>query len=82
MTDELPIRVAFIDARGRSVDVHPRDLASHWYASVTVYRALGDTRVECLVPKRQIQQHGNYEPRAVDLADLALLEALAAEDLP
>ena len=74
--DELPVRAAFVDASGRQIDLHPRDLDSAWYAGVTVQRAISGVKIECLTPTRQLQQHRTYDAREVDTRDIALLQTL------
>ncbi|HEY6685619.1 MAG TPA: hypothetical protein VI094_05350 [Propionibacteriaceae bacterium] len=91
-TDWRPVRVELI-AEGRGwVDVHPVvfDATGHgWQADLGGkqfdyppeafdHGSLGGVRVPCLSRDQQLLFHTNYEPRAIDLHDLALLEHLTS----
>jgi lincosamide nucleotidyltransferase A/C/D/E len=90
-TDWRPVRVELIaDGRGW-VDVHPVvfDAAGHgrqadlggghfdYPPEAFDKGALGGVCVPCLSREQQLLFHTGYEPRPVDLLDLALLEGLA-----
>ena len=91
-TDWRPVRVELVaEGRGR-VDVHPVvfDATGHGrqadlggghfdYPSEAFDQgALGGVRVPCLSRDQQLLFHTGYEPRAIDLLDLALLERLTS----
>jgi lincosamide nucleotidyltransferase A/C/D/E len=91
-TDWRPVRVELI-AEGRGwVDVHPVvfDATGHGCQADLGGRqvdyppeafdqgSLGGVRVPCLSRAQQLLFHTNYEPRAIDLHDLALLEHLTS----
>jgi lincosamide nucleotidyltransferase A/C/D/E len=89
-TDWRPVRVELI-AEGRGwVDVHPVvfDATGHgrqanlgggqfdYPPDAFDQGSLGGVRVPCLSRDQQLLFHTGYEPRAIDLFDLALLEHL------
>jgi lincosamide nucleotidyltransferase A/C/D/E len=91
-TDWRPVRVELV-AEGRGwVDVHPVvfDATGHGrqaglggghfdYPPEAFEKvALGGVCVPCLSRDQQLLFHAGYEPRAVDLLDLALLEGLTS----
>jgi lincosamide nucleotidyltransferase A/C/D/E len=91
-TDWRPVRVELI-AEGRGwVDIHPVvfDATGHGCQADLGGRqfdyppeafdqgSLGGVRVPCLSRAQQLLFHTNYEPRAIDLHDLALLEHLTS----
>jgi lincosamide nucleotidyltransferase A/C/D/E len=91
-TDWRPVRVELV-AEGRGwVDVHPVvfDATGHgrqadlgggqfdYPAEAFDFGVLGGMRVPCLSRDQQLIFHAGYQPRAIDLHDLALLESLAA----
>lgn len=89
-TDWLPVRVEMAGDRGR-VDLHPvvfdaagRGTQAGLHGSEFVYPEncfvggmIGGRLVGCLSVDQQIVFHTGYEPRDVNLADLALLEILS-----
>jgi lincosamide nucleotidyltransferase A/C/D/E len=91
-TDWRPVRVELI-AEGRGwVDVHPVvfDATGHgrqadlgggqfdYPPDAFDLGSLGGVRVPCLSRDQQLLFHTGYEPRAIDLLDLALLERLTS----
>jgi lincosamide nucleotidyltransferase A/C/D/E len=89
-TDWRPVRVELV-AEGRGwVDVHPVvfDATGHgrqadlgggkfdYPPEAFDQGALGGVRVPCLSPDQQLRFHTGYQPRPIDLLDLALLERL------
>jgi lincosamide nucleotidyltransferase A/C/D/E len=87
-TDWRPVRVELVaEGRGR-VDVHPVvfDAAGHgrqadlggghfdYSPEAFDQGALGGVPVPCLSRDQQLLFHTGYQPRAIDLLDLALLE--------
>ena len=91
-TDWRPVRVEMI-AEGRGwVDVHPvvfdatghgrqADLGGEQFdypPRSFDQGSLGGVRVPCLSRDQQLRFHIGYEPRTIDLHDLALLERLAS----
>jgi lincosamide nucleotidyltransferase A/C/D/E len=89
-SDWRPVRVELV-AEGRGwVDVHPVvfDATGHgrqadrggghfdYPREAFVQGALGGVCVPCLSRDQQLLLHTGYEPRAMDLLDLALLEGL------
>lgn len=76
VTDERPVRVLVRDSLGRKLDLHPRDLESRWYASVTTAGVIEGHPVVCLNAQRQMEQHRNYELGERDYADVEQLQAL------
>ncbi len=89
-TDWLPVRVELgragtgwvdlhpvtFDERGHGVQAGPDETTYDYPASCFVVGRIGERAVPCLSAERQLQAHRGYPPRDVDLADLALLEAL------
>jgi lincosamide nucleotidyltransferase A/C/D/E len=91
-TDWRPVRVELV-AEGRGwVDVHPVvfDATGHgcqaglgggkfeYPPEVFVRGALGGVGVPCLSCDQQLRFHTGYEPRPIDLLDLAQLERLSS----
>jgi lincosamide nucleotidyltransferase A/C/D/E len=91
-TDRRPVRVELV-AEGRGwVDVHPVvfDVTGHgrqadlgggqfdYPPEAFDQGALGGVRVPCLSREQQLLFHTGYEPRAIDLLDLALIERLTS----
>ncbi len=91
-TDWRPVRVELV-AEGRGwVDVHPVvfDATGHgrqadldggrfdYPPDAFDQGALGAVRVPCLSLDQQLRLHTGYQPRPIDLFDLALLERLAS----
>lgn len=90
-TDWRPVRVEVVAADRGRVDLHPLtfdqggnghqaglDGASFTYpADCFTTGTIGGRKVGCLSVAQQILFHSGYEPRDVDLADLALLHRLA-----
>jgi lincosamide nucleotidyltransferase A/C/D/E len=83
----LPERVILADPRGRTVDLHPVDLAP-WLTETVAARlpdapdpggaafaegSLDGAPVPCLSRELQLAAHEGYEQRAVDARDVALL---------
>lgn len=91
-TDWRPVRVELIAEGGGWVDVHPvvfdatgqgcqADLGGRQFdypPEAFDQGSLGGVRVPCLSRAQQLLFHTNYEPRAIDLHDLALLEHLTS----
>jgi len=92
-TDWRPVRVELVAADDRGwVDVHPvvfdatghgrqADLGGgHFDYPPEAFDkgALGGVCVPCLSREQQLLFHTGYEPRAIDLLDLALLEGLTS----
>lgn len=91
-TDWLPVRLELVADGERWVDLHPVTFdgsghgrqagpdGSHfdYPADDLVTRSLGPHPVPCLSRRRQLVFHTGYDPRPVDLADLALLERLTS----
>jgi lincosamide nucleotidyltransferase A/C/D/E len=89
-TDWRPVRLELAAAGERWVDLHPVVFdgsgdgrqagpeGSHFdYPAVDlVTGSVEGHRLPCLSVRRQLVFHSGYDPRAVDLADLALLEGL------
>jgi lincosamide nucleotidyltransferase A/C/D/E len=86
----FPRRVAIYDAMGRSVDLHPVELAP-WLATTVAPRLphdgdpahaafaegrIGGSSVRCLSPTLQIAAHEGYDRRDADWDDVRLLEGL------
>ena len=92
-TDWRPVRVELVAPTDRWVDLHPVVLDADgdgvqagFDGAVFTYplaarRAglLGGREVPCLSVMKQLELHRGYEPRPVDLHDLAVLEALSAD---
>ena len=91
-TDWRPVRVELVaEGRGR-VDVHPVvfDATGHgrqddlgggqfdYPAGAFDQGTLGGVRVPCLSRNQQLLFHTGYEPRGVDVLDLALLQRLTS----
>ena len=89
-TDWRPVRVELIAEVRGWVDVHPVVFDATGHGRQTVLGggqfdyppdafdlgSLGGVRVPCLSRDQQLLFHTGYEPRAIDLFDLALLEHL------
>lgn len=89
-TDWLPVRVELTHPDGPAVDVHPiapddRDgwwqhgldsHAFHYHHTDWVTGSVQGRDVVVLSPAKQRELHGGYDPRPVDLHDLALLALL------
>ncbi|GAB2608720.1 nucleotidyltransferase domain-containing protein [Pseudactinotalea suaedae] len=90
-TDWRPVRVELAAPGDRWVDLHPVLLDDYGNGTqqdldggVFVYPAdcfvtgtIGGRTVSCLSVEQQLIFHSGYQPRDVDLADIALLRALA-----
>jgi lincosamide nucleotidyltransferase A/C/D/E len=91
-TDWRPVRVELIAEGSGWVDVHPVVFDASGYGcqadlgggqfdyppEAFDQGSLGGVRVPCLSRDQQLLFHTNYEPRAIDLHDLALLEHLTS----
>jgi len=89
-TDWLPVRVELGGGPGGWVDLHPLafDAAGngvltgldgatfHYPAGDFTQGVIGGRLVQCISPRLQRRFHQGYEPRARDLHDLRVLEAL------
>jgi lincosamide nucleotidyltransferase A/C/D/E len=89
-TDGRPVRVEVAAPGGRWVDLHPvvfdeagngaqADLDGGVFtypASSFVTGTIAGREVGCLSVQQQVRFHSGYEPREVDLADLALLRGM------
>lgn len=89
-TDWRPVRVEVAAPGGRWVDLHPvvfdkagdgvqADLGGGIFtypAACFVTGTIAGREVGCLSVQQQVKFHSGYEPREVDLADLALLNQL------
>lgn len=79
----LGTRVLVEDGAGRSVDLHPVELAAAptpFDTSTT--GVVAGSRVACLPAELQIRLRQGYEERTRDTRDVELLRALASEDRP
>jgi lincosamide nucleotidyltransferase A/C/D/E len=90
-TDWLPVRLELTAEGGRWVDLHPVafDATGHgrqagldgshfdYPAEDLGTGSIGAHPLPCLSVRRQLAFHAGYDPRPVDVADLALLERLA-----
>jgi lincosamide nucleotidyltransferase A/C/D/E len=89
-TDWRPVRVELV-APGRGwVDLHPVRFDEHgngrqagpngshfdYPAAAFTHGAIGGVPVPCLSRRQQLRFHQGYEPRAVDLHDLQILQRL------
>jgi lincosamide nucleotidyltransferase A/C/D/E len=89
-TDQLPSRAEFAAPGQRWVDVHPVELDEHgggrqhdlsdgWFQyppGCFTEAVIDGHRVPCLTAAQQMTFHTFYEPRPVDLHDIALLNGL------
>ena len=86
--DDLPVRLVVEHADGARVDLHPirfrpdGSAVQSGHTREYVYPAdgftvgrIGDRSVACLTARLQRDFHAHYEPRPVDLHDLARLDA-------
>ena len=90
-TDWLPVRVevsspgrgwvdlhpVVFDTDGNGVQAGPDGTTYEYPAGCLVTGHVGRREVGCLSATRQRELHAGYEPREVDLHDLALLDGLA-----
>lgn len=90
--DERPTRIEPVAADGRCVDLHPLQLdpsgdarqqapdGSWWHFRREWFTTgyIENRLVPCYTVEGQRYCHSGYEPRDVDLRDLATLDALAA----
>jgi lincosamide nucleotidyltransferase A/C/D/E len=91
-TDWRPVRVELVAERRGRVDVHPVvfDTTGHgrqadlggghfdYPPEAFDQGTLGGVRVPCLSRDQQLLFHTGYQPRTIDLLDLALLERLTS----
>jgi lincosamide nucleotidyltransferase A/C/D/E len=89
-TDWLPVRLELVADGGRWVDLHPVVFEASGQGRQAgldgthfdyppedlVSGRIGDHPLACLSVRRQLAFHSGYDPRPVDVADLALLEQL------
>lgn len=85
--DWLPTSIAFRDAAGLEVDLHPVDLTadgggdqvlrdgSRWHYSAPVEGSVAGHPVRCASASDQLAMHRGYDPRPVDVADVRRLAA-------
>lgn len=92
VTDWLPVRVELVDGADRVVDLHPLRFAedgSAWQAGLGdshydypadcwTRGCIGGRVVVCVADAWQRLAHSGYEPRPIDLHDLAVLDELGA----
>lgn len=95
LRDWLPNAIAFVDADGRQVDLHPVDPtpdgggdqiqldgSSRWHYSPPVRGAIGATAVLCCPVRDQVLCHLGYEPRDTDFDDMRRLAERFSLTLP
>jgi lincosamide nucleotidyltransferase A/C/D/E len=80
--DWLPTAVAFRDARGREVDLHPVDPTADggglqrlpggatWHYGPPVEGSVNGRIIRCASAEEQLLMHQGYEPRPVDVLDM------------
>lgn len=90
-TDWRPVRFEVASSDGLFVDMHPvvldadgNGVQAGYEGATFVYPAsafttgrVGHRSVNCLSAKLQLEFHQGYEPREIDLADIALLRGVA-----
>jgi lincosamide nucleotidyltransferase A/C/D/E len=95
-TDWRPVRVEVVAAGRGRVDLHPLvfDQAGdghqagldggsfRWPRDCFTRGVIGGRRVDCISAEQQLLFHSGYEPRDVDLADVALLHRVISSAAP
>lgn len=94
LRDWLPMTIAWRDASGREVDLHPIDETpdgggdqvlddgSTWHYGPPATGVIEGRPVRCATAVEQLAMHQGYDPRPVDLADVRRLAARFDLPLP